>query len=163
MPLTDEQLATIEALAQNEDAIGDLYKVYSSKFPAYKTYWDRMVDEERGHAIWLRSLVTTIKDDDRISFDKSSFNPDVINRSISHINRLEKEAREIDLDIMSAASHALVIENSLLEKKFFEIFSGDSVELKRIMINLANAAKNHRDRVARFIEDLKKEGGSKSN
>jgi len=119
MPLTDEQLATIEALAQNEDAIGDLYKVYSSKFPAYKTYWDRMVDEERGHAIWLRSLVTTIKDDDRISFDKSSFNPDVINRSISDINRLEKEAREILPDVRS---HAVQVKRALFDKELMYIY-----------------------------------------
>lgn len=156
MPLTDEQHFTIEALARNEDAIGDLYKVYSQKLPQYGDYWARMVDEERGHAIWLRRLITTVSDDE-LDFDKDRFNLEVIERSISHIQNLEKEAKEKDIDIVTAANNALIIETALLEKKFFEIFAGDSEEVKRIMINLARAAKDHRDRVAQFIEDLKAE------
>ena len=154
MPLTDEQLQTIEALAQNEDAIGDLYKAYSEILHDHNHFFARMVDEERGHAIWLRRLSATVDNKD-LNFNKERFNREIIERSISHVRNMEKEAREKGIDLMTAVTNSAVVENALLEKKFFEVFDGDSEEVKRIMINLARASADHRDHVRKFLEDLK--------
>ncbi|HEX9744828.1 MAG TPA: hypothetical protein VGB30_05320 [bacterium] len=159
MPLTDEHAKVIEALAKNEDVIGDLYKAYSELIPDYAHYFARMVDEERGHAIWLRRLAGTISNEELV-LDKDRFNMDVIERSIAHAQNMEKEAREKGIDAITAASNSAVVENSLLEKKFFEVFEGDSAEVQRILVNLAKASEDHRDHVQQFLEDLKEAEGA---
>jgi rubrerythrin len=52
-----------------------------------------------------------------------------------------------DISLIKALSIARDIENGLIEKKFFEVFEGDPIELKQVLLNLAAATREHHNRI----------------
>lgn len=47
-----------------------------------------------------------------------------------------------DISLIKVLSIARDIENRLTEKKFFEVFEGDPIELKQVLLDLAAATRN---------------------
>jgi len=138
----DNQDAVIEMLAQNEEAIGRLYIAYSERFPSFKDLWLVLASEEKEHAAWIRKLGEQTRD------GRVLFTPDRFRRAAirSFQNYIEKEivtAKGAGLQIINALSIAFYIEESLIERKYFEVFETDSVELKRLLRDLDAATRKH--------------------
>ena len=152
MNLKESQIKVIEMLARNEEAVSKLYKAYAEKFPAHKGFWSRLAEEEIGHAGWIRKLHSKVKEGS-VYFNEGRFKIEAIQTSLDYLNDWLVKARKEEISLINALSLAWDIENALMERKYFEIFEGDSVELKHVLTDLADSTKNHRDRVKRALDE----------
>ena len=136
--------AVCEMLAQNEERLSELYGVYAEKFPEYQDLWNKLAEEESQHATWIRKLVSWVKEG-VININKNRFNVSAI-RTFS--NYVDKEITNVKISFVSSINALVIasyIEDSIIEHNYFEVFEGDSLELRNTLIDLANATNKHRN------------------
>jgi len=71
---------------------------------------------------------------------------------LEYIRQEIKSAQENGIAEVSARAIAYALEDALLEKKFFEIFEGDSVELKHVLSDLEESTKKHRELIKKNLD-----------
>jgi rubrerythrin len=151
---TEKQLTVLNKLAELEESVGRLYEAYAEVFPDYRQFWSALVDEERQHAVWLRELHVYVVQGSA-TFSENRFNTVAIQAFINYLNDEYGKVMSRERALINAISIALYIEESLIECEYYEVFAGDSPELKKILINLASATKNHILRVRDVFNNYK--------
>ncbi|NOQ43425.1 MAG: hypothetical protein GQ560_03070 [Dehalococcoidia bacterium] len=154
MNLEENQIKTIEALANHEEAISELYRKYSGKFPDYEQFWLGLAEEEVLHTKWIRELRDDIEEG-TVFFNEGRFNIVGVQTSLNYIKKQIVDSENQEISLPFALFLALDIENALLERKYFEIFEGDSVGLKNILQDLAEATELHRARIEQALNEEK--------
>lgn len=137
--MTPEQV--IEKLSQHEEFLSQLYQTYSEYQPN-REFWIKMMDEEKKHANLIRSFRSQINSD-RVFINEKRFKIPVIEFSMRHIEEKIQEAKNKKIELAQALIISLDIENALLEKRYFEIFEGDSIELKHKLEAMEKSIKEH--------------------
>ncbi|MFO8010608.1 MAG: ferritin family protein [Dehalococcoidia bacterium] len=135
----------IELLAQHEEAISKLYRTYSRKLPQLDAFWSALAQEETSHAAWMRKLGLKVGQEG-LFVNKGRFKAIPVRASIDFISE-EIAHAEAGIKLQEALSKALLIEQGMIERKYFEIFESDSVELKNVLRNLAEDTKRHISRI----------------
>lgn len=136
------QRAILEMLAKNEEIIGQLYTGYADRFPEIRKFWLDLADDEKTHAMWIR----TIKD--MIIHGKLSLRSDRFDISdiSTFSNRIANEIAKttgIGLNLKEALLQAISIEENLIEGKYFEAIETDSPDLKHMLKDLDTATFEH--------------------
>jgi len=136
----------LEAMKDHELALAELYEVYADKFPEYKDFWTKFSSEEIQHADWINTLQTKVEEspDD---FVVERFAIGAVENSTEYIKKLANTARQEDLLLINALSTALHLEQALIEKKYFEVFEGDSMKTKHILSLLAQSTQKHYEKM----------------
>jgi rubrerythrin len=141
----------VSLLTEHEQAIGRLYRTYTNKFPEQQEFWSKLADEEDEHAQWLRRLLVRVEEGlgcvraDR--FDRSA-----VEASIQRIGRTVKDAAKPGFSLMDAFDTAMILEETLLECKYFEVFEGTAAEVVQVQYCLADATEDHCRRLQKMIE-----------
>jgi len=132
----------LEAMKEHELALAELYEVYADKFPEYKDFWTKFSSEEIQHADWINTLQTKVEEspDD---FVVERFAIGAVEHSTQYVKKQTNTARQSDMLLINALSTALHLEQALIEKKFFEVFEGDSMKTKHILSLLAQSTQKH--------------------
>ncbi len=158
MEKNQKQLEVVEALAGQEESISQLYRAYGENFPEDREFWQALSGEEIGHAQWIRDLAAKIGNGS-VYFNEDRFRIEAIRSSLKYIGKERSAAVAGGQNKIEALSVAYMLEDALLEKKIFEIFEGDSVELKHILADLAQSTSDHRERIKRKLDAQKPAGG----
>jgi len=116
----------IELLAGSEETIGRLYTTYANRFHEMESFWKSLADDERNHAIWIRSLKVK-SGDNRVFVKPERFRPAAIKTFINHNEKEIMEAGKPGYRLINALSMAYFIEDSLIEKKYFETLASPCV------------------------------------
>lgn len=146
------QIQTIELLAQNEEVLVELYKLYSQQHPEYKDFWQSISDDEAQHAQWLRALIGQINSG-TLSFNPDRFNQQNVFDFLQHGRQSLERARQAISPIKDTLLLSLKIEKSLIESKFFEAVQADALPLREVLARLAMATELH---IAKIEEALLK-------
>lgn len=154
MKLKEDQIKVIETLAKHEEEIGGLYKVFSNVFPAYGEFWLHISIEEQTHAEWIRALFSEAKEETAY-FNEDRFKIEAVRTSLEYIAGEKAKAERHETQMDKALYISLDIENALLERKYFEIFEGDSVKLKHTLRDLADSTRNHIARMRNEVNIIK--------
>lgn len=153
----------IEQVASHEEEISRLYSVYGEYLPN-KDFWVDLAAEEVMHAYMVRNMIDFVKDAD-IHFNEKRFKTEALELSRKHIQEKLNLAKEQKTELKNALGISLDIERSLLEKRCFEIFEGDSIKLKHGLEKMNKDIALHIKRVEQelqmVIEKEKEEEGSK--
>ena len=142
------------ALAEHERAISRLYQAYSSRFDEHAEFWAGLSQEELKHAACLNKLRTLLQEDTGVVIVER-FSVDAIRFSINYIDELIECASRPDFEFINALSLAITLEEALLEKNFFEVFSGDSQEVQEALEFLANETERHSKILLKIKRNLK--------
>lgn len=137
----EDQTVVVDLLARNEEAISELYEAYAYRFPDYEDLWTSLANDERKHASWIRNLSSYV--------EEGRFNIAAIQSFSKYLDCELAKAQDPNMLLINALSIAKYIEEALIERKYFESFEGDSVEVKHILRDLAIATEKHLDRVQR--------------
>jgi len=146
MPQFEIQIKTIKLLAEHEKVISQLYKEYARKFPEQKDFWSKIAKEEIEHASWIFKLCSQVKKGS-LYFKEGRFKAETIKTSIDYLKDRITEAQNKKMSAKNALSVARDLENGLIEKKFFEVFEPDCREMKQVLLDLAAATREHRNRI----------------
>ncbi len=142
MEKTGDQNGIIELLAGSEETIGRLYAAYAQKFPVMAEFWQGLADDEHSHALWIRSLKEKLKGRE-LFIKPERFKPAAILSFVKHTEKEITDAGKPGYQLINALSMAFFIEESLIEKKYFEAFAADSAELTDLLHRLEAATRKH--------------------
>jgi hypothetical protein len=145
---------TVELLAQHEEAISRLYKAYAGKYPSHSTLWSDLVTDEINHAHWLRDLRAQVGGTSLV-INPGRFKLGPAQASLKYVEDQLHIAGKEKMPLIKALSTALTIEKSILEANVFEVFDGDSLEIKKVLQGLSDETKKHRDRIQKAWEEEK--------
>ncbi len=134
--------SVIELLARNEEVIEKLYTTYAERFTELQDFWVSLAIEERGHAVRLRDLGEKVSAK-KFFFKADRFKAPTIRNVIAHTEREITQAGQSTYKLINALSIAYYLEESLIEKKFFEAFESDSPLLKDLLSVLEADTKKH--------------------
>lgn len=148
------QLEIIGQMAKNEDKLSELYAKYAHHFPTRKEFWNGIAVEEVSHGAWIRTLGKRVQEG-LVSFGTDRFNIDVLNDFHKYVQQQEVRLEE-GIPLVAALVASKEIEETMLEKKFFEVFHGDAPELEILLLALEYSTKNHREIVVKAWEEERK-------
>ncbi len=151
----DYQIKILKALIKNEEKLAELYKIYSEKFLDHKDFWLNLAKDEIAHATWIRKFWEKAEQNPSVYFDENRFNIEALSAYSQEVEAQISEAKLSEMTIMNALSIAYYFEIAFIERKFFEVFEGDSVELKHILKTLNNACIDHTNKVSNKLKELK--------
>lgn len=138
-------IGVIEKVAEHEEKLSELYRAYSS-YLSNKDFWVDLAAEEVMHAYQVRNMVDHIRNAE-IHVNKERFKTPAIEFSKKHIEDKIKLAQAEKADILQALTISLDIEKSLLEKRYYEIYEGDSIELKYSIEEMNKSIARHIEKV----------------
>jgi len=153
MDSKETQKQTLELLAQNEEKLEELYKIYAERFPGQREFWLRLAREEAGHAVMIRKLTPDIQAE-RLVFKEDRFEIKAIDSMIRYTENLIQKAKEEGQELIKALSLSVHLERSLLERKFFEICEGDTIEFQKTLEFLKTSTIDHLARVEKMWKEL---------
>ncbi|MBN2834988.1 MAG: hypothetical protein JXR48_08480 [Candidatus Delongbacteria bacterium] len=148
-----EKINTIELLAKHEEALADLYLVYSELFPECKA-WSFLYGEETKHADWILSILDNVSEGS-IEFDDMHFSERSIAISINSLKKHLEEAKNSDINLKQALDKAYFLENSILENKFLDYFFSSDENIQEVIDNLKSDTYDHRDLIQKEKDILK--------
>lgn len=149
---TQARKKILDLLARHEETIGVLYKTYAKRFPEMETFWSEFAREEFLHAAWIRKLDLLI-DRGTVRFEPGRFDPGTLRAAIDYLESQIELARHEPIEVASALAMGLAIEEGILERHFFRVFSGDAPQFRTVLEKLADATKDHRERMQKANDD----------
>jgi hypothetical protein len=141
----DNDRRMLRMLAQNEETIAELYRVYAEQFPRQRAFWSTLAAEEMGHSRLIRNLPSS--SDISVRVATTRFDPAVLQVSLDHLREKLAQARGGKLTLKEAMTIALEIETGMVERGFFKVFEGDTPELRRILAALEVETRRHTDKI----------------
>ena len=136
----------LEAMKEHELALAELYEVYADKFPEYKDFWTKFSREEYQHADWINTIQTRVEESTE-DFVVERFPIGAVEHSTEYVKKLANTSRHQDMLLINALSTAVHLEQALIEKKYFEVFEGDSAKIKKTLSLLAQSTQKHYEKL----------------
>jgi hypothetical protein len=136
--ITSNTQSLIEALVHNEELIGKLYQIYAEQFPARRQFWLNLADEENMHAAWLRGSGQS--QEVRVS---NRFSISAVSTYRAYLQNEIELAGSNAINDKRALTTSLYIEESLIEKKFFDIFTSESRAFRETLNALISETQSH--------------------
>ena len=146
-----KERSLIDLFEDNELKISILYKLYSQKIPAKKTFWKKISDEEVGHAKDIARSFSKEKE----CFKENKFSRGVVNYVSGFVEEKIEEARKNKMTHAEAINTALRIEQSILERKCFEMFIPTDATVKKVIEKLNKDTQRHADQLRKELKKLK--------
>lgn len=141
----------VEQLANNEELLGRLYKLYSQRYSDYSDFWRRLSDDEHSHARKIRSF----SENDEVEIDSKRFKAKDITDFGKKVSEAIESFEKEQADLLKVLRGALVFENALTEREFFKVFETDSDRVKFYFDEMEESISKHRDRIKKMIDRVK--------
>lgn len=152
----NENEDVLELMRSYELLLKDLYQLFADKIPTEKEFWMKLSEEENKHAYWLEVLGMNMQKQELSLNGDSRFNLPLIKSSIEHVKEAVEDFDRIELNLFDALIFAKDIENSMIEKKFFEVFYGINDDFDRVMRLLKEETERHSERIKEKLEECSK-------
>ena len=150
-----KQLNGISELAALEESVGLLYAAYAEFFPDYQQFWSDLAVEEGNHAEWLRKLNDYVTQNPE-TFTKKRFNTVNIEAFNDYVNDEYGKLMDHKRFLINAFSITVYIQESLIERGYFEVFSDDCPEFKQTLQDLFTAHQNQLTQVREVFDVYKR-------
>ncbi|HOP39494.1 MAG TPA: hypothetical protein PLI53_00470 [Geobacteraceae bacterium] len=147
----------LEKLRENESAIARLYRQFARSFPEDAEFWDAVVRDEEQHSEWLAQM-RAIATSGKIRAGSGNLRVEAINSAIDYLAAVSENCDQGRLDRENAFAIAFDIENSLLEKRFFTVFTSDSAEFKHLADTIMRETVRHRNAIGDALRSIRSAG-----
>jgi hypothetical protein len=148
MSLNEKQLDVLSKMAANEEMVGRLYRAYAGRFPKYNALWSGLAEEE--------TKLISMVDSDSLFFKDGRFNKNAIKTFNNYLERETVKAVRLETPLIEALSTTLYIEDSLIEKKYFDVFETDSLASKQLLAKLSEDTRTHASKIREVLNKVKK-------
>jgi hypothetical protein len=139
----------MELLARIEEAVGELYILFSGRFaafPAAAEFWRQLAADEADHAVVLRAG----SESEALPVDGLPTGPDPcqVKQNLEHLGRLRQQAGEGVISLEGALALAYGVEHSLAERHLRIAPYGGA--LQQLLQRLAEQDEEHLARLRAF-------------
>jgi rubrerythrin len=141
----------IDVLKHNELMLSELYTAFSDAIPVHRYFWKRLALEERAHGDVLDSLNKQAKFKN-LFIEGNKFRTEAVKTSIAYTERQIKDARSGNMTPIKAISVACDLENSMIEKNFFEVFKPGSQSIISEFAALKEHTRKHSGLISELLE-----------
>ncbi|GAB4346996.1 MAG: hypothetical protein Kow0089_24540 [Desulfobulbaceae bacterium] len=148
-------LVIIDALRNFELSVALMYETFGRVFPEEERIWQGLAEEEKQFARLLAGLKIYYRNR-LVSFRETRITIQVIDREIGFALEQIDKARSGNLSLRDAVAAGKRIEESILENDLLRVFSFSSPKAKEAVMNLLRGTKNHREKLAFWLELLDK-------
>jgi rubrerythrin len=145
----------IKLLIENEEAVSSLYKTCALKFPDFAEFWQKLATEEKAHAEVLRELAKQLTAQ-RVFLKERKFNVTGVQSTIDYVNKQEEHVKSNSVTLLQVLALAHDIEQSIIERDFFEVFETDSPSMKKEFEALRKHTSEHAGRLSTVLNQLRK-------
>lgn len=135
--------STLGIHAEYERLLARLYSTFFKLFPD-ENIWEVLIEEEKKHETWIKQIIIKVVQG-TISFKSEDESDEYI---INAVQGLKDTLNDIKIDGIKKTDTfeiAYNVENSMLEKDFFNKFSSDAPLIDKILKSLVKDTKRHRD------------------
>jgi hypothetical protein len=126
----------VDALADHEDAIGDLYDAYALCFADAASFWQGLSAEEYGHGSLMRDLTAHEHELD-VFVDTKRFSL--------------PELRAATQGVRDQIAVALGFEQEIVEREAYQVFESDTANVARVLGHLRVSSERHRDAIRELL------------
>lgn len=140
----------IDLFEDNELKISVLYNLYAKSIPAHKDFWKKISAEEVIHAREIAKNFSREKE----CFKENKFSRGVVSYVNGYVEEKIEEAKKKKLTHSQAINNALRIEQSMLEKKCFDMFMPTNITVKQVMARLNKDTKRHAEQLRKELKKL---------
>lgn len=149
--MENETFETVDLMAQNERLIRDLYATFVKRFAEYRDFWETISEEEDFHGNSIDLFIKEAREGG-VHIDLKRFNKSAIEYYMDYIRRKTKEVEGAYFPLhKDALSLSLGIEQTLIEKNFFEVFETDNDALKNVLNLLRESTLDHIERIKKEL------------
>ena len=145
----------VEALADHEDAIGDLYDAYGVVFAAQAGFWQGLSAEEYGHGSLMRDLAGTTRTRDHelgAFVDTGRFPLPELRAATRDVRDQIELAGSGAVSLVQALQTALGFEEEMIERDAYQVFDGDAEAVAAVLNHLRTSSERHRDRLHDMLQ-----------
>ena len=145
----------VEALADHEDAIGDLYAAYGMRFVHAAGIWQGLSAEEYGHGSLMRDLAGPARTRDHdldVFVDTTRFPLPELRAATRQVRDQIAVAENSQLTLIEALETALGFEEEMVERDAYQVFDGDADTVAAVLNHLRVSSERHRDRLRDMLQ-----------
>jgi hypothetical protein len=128
------QKSILTLFSENEQKVSNLYEIYSEQDTKRKNFWKKISKEEVSHSEMLKKAQRESQNVEQ--FEETPYSRSVISYVSRFVDREIRKATEGKVGSLQAIQNALRLEQSMIEKKSFEMFSPKNVKVQRVMKKL---------------------------
>jgi hypothetical protein len=151
---TASYIDLLDLLQRHEEAIADIYAVFSHQIPSMKTFWAKLANEEISHAMVITMIRKAIGNDN-LSLDTRKFNVTAVQTAIAFISRQTEQIRTQGTTPIKALALATDLEKAMIEREFFSVFESDSPVMKKEFIELHEHTIQHQNMLQSMLDKEK--------
>lgn len=148
-----ENLTQLKMMIQNEEAAGRLYKLLAGKLPTLSEFFNQLVKEELDHAQALADFYKKVQAEE-LTVDMGRFSRLAVEAFAAAIQNMIARGERNPVTEREALEMALEVEDTFLEKDFFEVIDGDSDPVKELLDMLKKMTQAHRERVREKLQEV---------
>ena len=152
------KIQVIERLAEFEQTVGKLYKIYAEKFPEHKAFWSDLVLEEENHANLINKITSIFEK--TAHFDEGRFKISTLRNTLDYVKKEIDIALNEKMSLINALSVALSLEEGIIESAFYTVIKEDSIELKNLLQQIEAETKQHRMKIRELWTQEKEAKGA---
>ncbi|MFA6318176.1 MAG: hypothetical protein WC943_12240 [Elusimicrobiota bacterium] len=141
--LVKETVKTLGVLAEAEEAVAGLYKVFAEKDASEQAFWSGLVNQETAHAHNMRSMARMLEANPSAYLPGRPFNIAAIQTFIRGIKENIARAVKGEISAHNAFFVAKDIEGSILENRIHEIVRTDDPEFRKLIDVIVGQTAEH--------------------
>ncbi|MDR3558778.1 MAG: hypothetical protein P4L62_04900 [Candidatus Pacebacteria bacterium] len=150
-----DQKSIITLFEENELKISQLYDMYAQALPDHKDFWEKISEEEIGHANAISDAFAVLGKKNEY-FEENNFTRGIIKYVSDFVEEQIMAAVKKKPTHLEAINVALRVEQSMLEKKCFEIFIPTDDALKDVLKRLNQDTERHVNLLRKELKDCQK-------
>lgn len=149
----DETKKVLTGIRDYEKLLHEIYGAFSTTLPEYKTFWHEIAVDENTHSFLVDTFIS-LYDAGDISFAERNFHSRQIKDEIEGLLVFRDKMAMRKVDIRESLEFALVAENSIIERKIFQVREGDPQEFKKLLQVLSKDSRTHYQKVKRLYQSI---------
>ncbi len=140
--MASERKSIVKLFEENELNISLLYSLYAKNIPGHLAFWTKISQEEIAHAKAIAGAFAETESKEEY-FEENNFSRGIINYISDFVSEKTIEAENNTPTHIEAINTALRVEQSMLEKKCFEIFIPNDASIQAVLKKLNTDTEKH--------------------
>ncbi len=154
MTLELHQNKILELMKELELLMATIYQRLAHFYPEHAAEYQSLVAEEMEHAGWIEQLQTACQAD-KARFAEGKTRTYTVSGMISYIQEFQKKLETGLLSELQAMTAVTDFENALIERTIFQRFTGDSLEVEKVLGLLEATQKKHIGRIGTLLQTIR--------